>query len=1250
MKYKTETNNCQDLTENILTFPVALDYAQMSDHLIRLHGTDRLVHAWQIGCKSNVWGTLSEVWSRLKSFDAQGLDIWCSIGEADPDASRKGNKRGIVAPPLYYYLDDDLGLVSLDLLSSCGWVVLSGGIRKDGTTKKHIYIPVPVIEDDSRTGMQRMADYLEESKVWATQLGTDPAVCDIGRVTRLVGSCHFKNGRVPVTLHSTGSADIKLDPKLNKVSEYRNWYKLADIFGAASLPDRFSTDWKAVAASSGNYLAVHALTSRGVNGAVTGKIAHDSPLRSRSDFYQTVLSVLKPVLEKYPLPKFGVLSEEDLLRRLKYLQVFALQRLKCVEIRFVEPDHTTPAIAWEGPDSLWWAAAESSATNWMSSFEGYWDGRPFQKARKTDSGFQTYTEVNGLSIDTVREPTLDTICPDTALASGQTVGEVLEDLRASGRASIKVECPVCNGGSTDSYLNIAGTLVCFREEGKKRRVEEAVKRIVKPASTDGLNREHKWMPDFEKILSANGQSIQSIQSAIDGGSRVLVLLKGGTGTGKSHILEGIKKNFNFPGYLAVASHKSLNGQYALRHNVSNYLEFAKKEKWDTEGMSKAVRNQGLTVTPNTQHRVSFPDGGVFVADEYMEVSQTITHADTFDHGQRLVAFTTLRNNMACAGMTIVADAFLTPEAKEEVIAATGAHIVIDYEHNFSRHCGQTRYIIPNMVTAMELIKRMADRKEKIDVPCNQMSTSKTITEFLKVQRPDAKTKVYHSDNSQGLQEEIANLGEGIKSLDYLVRSPTISSGHNWNDTGFDAIVGVFDRPGATVSSAVQQLCRDRNVDVPMFILARNAKTELLTAEEIGDRIKSGATKTSQLLTARVPADVARYEPISGPLFDSYCLNESQRLKEAHRLQDGLVEFFQGQGGKVVFVSPHVETKEEKTARVEAKTTWQERDIKEILNADTLGEEALKRIQAGGASTSEESRSYQRHTIQSFLGDSISLDHDIVSEYGLKQGIKKASRFANLQLCLDGESQVVAASDMTSRMDDVHGLHVSHNLSQVGWVLLFLRDWYGINLQQITKDTPLAPLKTKEEMSEWLRGPSALPGFATLQDEIRSVLLKISPMRKVNGQWVDSQMAVLGQLLRIFGLKLASKKVSGVRSYTLDMDQLAKMREHSLTHRERLTAKSNNLYNDLRKEALPEVLAWAEKFSKVVEEEEYLDNGLLIHDMTPHATKWKKDHASWLSEVRKKGAEPVIEEPIKKEKPRRTGCSVSDLLSVPSLAA
>lgn len=124
-------------------------------------------------------GTVEELWERLLDLQEHGHGIFVMVNQGDGNGRASGNVTGLRA----LFADDDSGKLDPAAfgLRPNIWVRSGRG--------QHFYWLLTVGEP--------LSLFTPAQKAIAAKLGTDPKVCDLGRVMRLPGTLHLKDRSNP---------------------------------------------------------------------------------------------------------------------------------------------------------------------------------------------------------------------------------------------------------------------------------------------------------------------------------------------------------------------------------------------------------------------------------------------------------------------------------------------------------------------------------------------------------------------------------------------------------------------------------------------------------------------------------------------------------------------------------------------------------------------------------------------------------------------------------------------------------------------------------------------------------------------------------------------------------------------------------------------------------------------------------------------------------------------------------------------
>jgi hypothetical protein len=490
---------------------------------------------------------------------------------------------------------------------------------------------------------------------------------------------------------------------------------------------------------------------------------------------------------------------------------------------------------------------------------------------------------------------------------------------------------------------------------------------VTSTSTTPVN---KWGVRYDYGLKTQGHDYTQIDAprlpALNPNAPVL-LVKSGMGTGKTHQLETLVQSYLEAGLsvLAITHLTSLAGALVRRLHMDDYR---------TDGLN-VRESRGLVICVNSLWRIAGVHFDVVILDESEQFI-------------RAMASPELKYPAAC-----FAEFERLIRGASNAIALDGQMSALTVSTLEKIRPGERFQIIENVYKTPKTVRMMASRRElwaaadealrrratgdgkRVAFCCASKKEARAF--FLQAQKnhPDLRGQLICSETSGNpmVRETLTNFDENAVGLDYVVASPSLSTGVSVDKLDFD-VYGSFSAGIVTFQDVAQAVSRFRRADSVTAYVAEGRKPENFTGEQLDKaRRKLALALDIPGLGEWIVKGHELRTAVCSAVFDYNNAGKWPLQREFLALADEI-------GWTVELITSNPEAEETGKALSALGRQLEEEDYTATVNgAETITDDRAAQIDAKHHATSEEKAALEKHQIARFYCKEV--DADLVREDG-----------------------------------------------------------------------------------------------------------------------------------------------------------------------------------------------------------------------------------------------------------------------------
>lgn len=445
------------------------------------------------------------------------------------------------------------------------------------------------------------------------------------------------------------------------------------------------------------------------------------------------------------------------------------------------------------------------------------------------------------------------------------------------------------------------------------------------------------------------------------------------GAGKTEFTAKIRNELQSSDrFIAISPRISLVKELSMRCNVEFYQDL---EHGDTP-LKMATTLHSL---PKFSSHFVGKDSIVFI-DEFTQVKQIF--ADGSYQGNNTKLYNDFCDLIQTAKVLIIADAYLS-ESDIDFIAKLRSRYKMTVINSPNERHNKNVFYHANNETFIAKLKEIAINMRVI-IPTNSIAKANELNEIIKSQYPDKKGITITSETTgengkfgeQNVISFLENINDQAKLYDYIIYTPTISSGVSINDL-LDmpdfSVMGYFYNSVGTPFDAMQMLRRyRRRGDINIYIETLNLET-LKTRDALVDSGIGSLLLTSEsILKADWLDDDAKASTIdslhkAGKWYevDDLILElKKNELFEQENYNISLIQLLEIEGYEVIFIDG--ENDAAKEALIDAKDIVKTNRIKGICNASVITESEQITLSKSPTNKTINVLELERYTIEKTL--------------------------------------------------------------------------------------------------------------------------------------------------------------------------------------------------------------------------------------------------------------------------------------------
>lgn len=634
--------------------------------------------------------------------------------------------------------------------------------------------------------------------------------------------------------------------------------------------------------------------------------------------------------------------------------------------------------------------------------------------------------------------------------------------------------------------------------------------------------------------------------------RRLTAIWAGLGAGKT--TQAARWRAYAESFLYVTARVSLTHNAASRLNLAHYQE--------EDGKAEDY----LAICINSVHMIHPPKDGfeVVVLDE---LEQIIAQMHSSITKQPAEIYKKLKHILKSAKHVVVMDAHLSRQCLLTIFEIMDLGDEEDYDKikfEGNQIFEEVRRY-PEEQTLTHKITEMAMEGQTGAIACTAASDAKALTEILC--GLGKRVLLYHRDVDESVKETLGTVNETWSNYDWVVYSPTVSSGVSYDlpDKFQNVILFARSISGITFTDLLQQAHRVRKPGSKIL----HAWVETKEYYEETDFEKICQHDHNKIEWSRMICPHTHlFVKIAGEFARSrYRTTQILRRRGNHVQRDFYRHWLQC---KVSIVNekglPADKVKSMKTQMKEIKDHIKDDSLSAIMDADLLKQEELSFMKEV-AQTMDEKRSVIKSDTLEFFGD--------VNEDLIDKSKSEVVRLVNLGLWETGHLKILGRRD-AHMLSSGHPVLCKHEMAQIQTVA-YLLHVAGVHIPDLLggliNGFPLSysgdtPLEVEEDYKyakvhydgdtrvfEWTSEHLKQCGFVDSVFEINGVL----PLKerldgwgvRVKKNFSKSPAPLLGDMLKAMGISTSSRKVSvdgkQIRFYRIDMESVEVQVKHSMRH-------------------------------------------------------------------------------------------------------
>lgn len=310
----------------------------------------------------------------------------------------------------------------------------------------------------------------------------------------------------------------------------------------------------------------------------------------------------------------------------------------------------------------------------------------------------------------------------------------------------------------------------------------------------GLDNQREVL-EVERVLAGKEVNVKYVSELELSKSNKLVFIKSAVGTGKTTALVHSCQDKTNKRILIVAPRIALVDQW-LSSDLKYQLGFA---VYNDSVFSKHAYNltnvDRFITTVDSLHqlaRTGKMNGryDLVILDEADQLLSHLLIGTTEVNNNRLKCLQVLRAVLHNAGQVYAFSAHLSNLEVDIISKLANSEDKISYV-NQHLPFQKTFISLDTKDEALIQAQKMLAEGDKVFVTCDSKEQAELIHDHFKLVCPDKKGFVITSNNSKQCSDQLRNLNTWISHLDYLVVSPSLSTGFDISCQHFDSVVGVF---------------------------------------------------------------------------------------------------------------------------------------------------------------------------------------------------------------------------------------------------------------------------------------------------------------------------------------------------------------------------------------------------------------------------------------------------------------------------
>jgi len=380
------------------------------------------------------------------------------------------------------------------------------------------------------------------------------------------------------------------------------------------------------------------------------------------------------------------------------------------------------------------------------------------------------------------------------------------------------------------------------------------------------------------------------------------LIKSPIGTGKTAVVEALVKAYPTKSVLFTTHLISLVESAAARLSLCSYNECDNYDLQMESRLAICLNSLGK-LTANAALR----DYDIVVIDEIEQVlARLTTHID-----QKPLVFSVLMHVMAHAKTLICLDAHLS-RSTVQLIRATCQDKPVTVHINTHNNTNNREIILHDSAESVQLAAmRALNNNQTAFLTFNSKADAFKTFSTIKAALPEKKGLYIASDNAgdEANQAFFKDVNATSKQYDYLVCTPSVSTGVSIDNGHFDFVGGIFLAHVNTANDCMQALGRVRNAAVRHAFCEKRYGYNPLDAESISARWL--ATHQHDLNLMRLTSEGARV--VMNAHYEALCLSvtiaRNRSLNDFYQ-QFSLLSLDEGIKLSYATCAPDVETRKQ----------------------------------------------------------------------------------------------------------------------------------------------------------------------------------------------------------------------------------------------------------------------------------------------------------------------------------------------------